>query len=896
MLKRLFAHGWVWSVLLCLILIPLASLGSPILADDPAPTDSAVTTPDARSKSAPDGTGDEAQSREQPTFVRVDDLTSVDSALPNRYSFLPRKGRFELRVKQGWSGSVPLVSRDYSWSNVSCQKIGNVPNQRFEAVFASRNPVLEASVRNDVMFLHSVRKGTAAIQFLGENENTPGVIRCELRIIVEGDTAELKHAIHEASPGAIIRIVEIRESAAMLVGTVPTSDEVSIIMEVARLFYAEVVNHLTVADKRELPRNEARFESVLPSNHSELSNAARPVEQPQPAKREHARLPRRDRDQIKELRNEIRSLRDDLRHLSEVLERQKNARASEWPQPSAPQAIPPVDNPIEPAASIDPQPAKGAEPSPEAIFFTVPNSNLCQRMQPVIAHLQQAGYPILTVDAKAQPDFAQRHRIDEFPCFILTDNDHELFRRTGVIREADLMTFLDPLILNPSLILTNEKRTKPLQLAVGVRGELEFPQPIKTARGHDNAIIRLDQIQGPTLKLHGVSRGVTTLQVSLVGSSDIFDVIVRVGAINEISNEARRPQKQKIESPQQLVKPVLMLTNGDLTVRSDFDVKAIRIMDPTTLEVTQQDSKLTRLVALKPGLTSIWIKPESTKLLEADPIELVISAIAPTPEAPSFDGPRMQVVTYAVADLLIPIGAGSDFKMNTADWLRLIDQVVNTIEPRMWDMNGGPYLIKPYETTLSIVIRAPAETHDKIQQLFGAIRRKTDVQFAVETTLPTTVDEAFFDRANVKVEFDPKNRAAILNEVTATLLRERLRDAALHAPKVTCFDGQVVDYACPSGNEVDGKDKFRLHVRGRVDEQAREIHLNFTVNPRNSVNDLLARSQTIPDGGYVLWDVTEEIQREHPDEPITGRVIVLTCVRIIIQSDEVELPIKSDQN
>lgn len=909
MLKRLFAQEWVRSGLLFLVLVPLGSLGPAVSADDATRPDAAATPAVAEPKPAPAGTNGEPQLRKQEPFVRVEDITTDDSSTPTPYSFLPRKGRFELRVKKGWSGSIPINSHDQGWSHLSCQRIGNLPNQRFETAFASHDPVLEAGEFNGILVLNSVRKGTAAIQFIGGKKNAPAAARCELRIVVEGDTDELKQAIQEASPAASIRIVEIRDSAVMLVGTVPTPEEISVIMELTRIFYADVVNHLKVA-KRESPPDSTKVDSAVPANPPTATDRARRVEQS-----EQPRLRRRDREQMKELREEIRNLRDDLHRLSELLEKRKGTETQELPESKELPEVPPVENPIEPAAAVGSPAAKEREisRSSEAIFFTVLNSKFCQQMEPTIAHLQQAGYPIRNVDAAAQPEIARQFHVDEFPCIMLTSEwvvmptdarspaskvTKASARKKGLIDEAELRTWLEPVLVNSLLNLTNEKRTKPLELAVGVRGELEFPHPIKTARGHDNSIIRLDQIQGSTLKLHAASPGITMLQVSLVDSADIFDVIVKVDAVNESPIKARRPLKQRIDSPQQLAKPVLMITGGDLRIRSHFDVKTVRINGPKILEVTQDDAKSTSVIALRPGLTSLWIQPEGNEASDADPIELVINAMLPNFDAPLSAGPPMRVITYAVADLLIPIGAGADFKIKTADWLRLIDQVENSIEPEMWDINGGPYSMRTFETTLSMVIRAPAETHEKIQQLFSDARRKMDVQFTVETTLPTTVDEAFFDRANVKIEFDPKNRAAILNEVTATLLRERLRGAALHAPKVTCFDGQIADYACPSGNEVDDGDKFRLHVRGKVDERTREIRMNFTVNPQNPVNDLLARSQTIPDGGYVLWDVTEEIQRERPDEPITGRVIVLTCARVIIASDEAEdvLPVKADQN
>ena len=55
----------------------------------------------------------------------------------------------------------------------------------------------------------------------------------------------------------------------------------------------------------------------------------------------------------------------------------------------------------------------------------------CRSMEPTIARLEQAGYPVRRVDVEAQPDLARRFGIGPIPCFVLVRDGREVQRIVG---------------------------------------------------------------------------------------------------------------------------------------------------------------------------------------------------------------------------------------------------------------------------------------------------------------------------------------------------------------------------------------------------------------------------------------------------------------------------------
>ncbi len=163
---------------------------------------------------------------------------------------------------------------------------------------------------------------------------------------------------------------------------------------------------------------------------------------------------------------------------------------------------------------------------------------------------------------------------------------------------------------------------------------------------------------------------------------------------------------------------------------------------------------------------------------------------------------KFDVVTYNVADLVIPVSSGStgnsqldsngfgpalsrpasignglydvqddelavgingngmprssgekSVSKDGADFSGLIDLITTTIEPGTWDVDGGSGTIGTNDNTLSLVIRQTAATHESIADLLQQLRKLQDLQVAVEVRF-ISVSDNFFERIGVDFDFN----------------------------------------------------------------------------------------------------------------------------------------------
>src|SRR5262249_1996595 len=63
----------------------------------------------------------------------------------------------------------------------------------------------------------------------------------------------------------------------------------------------------------------------------------------------------------------------------------------------------------------------------------------CRSMEPMVAELQRAGYPVRKVDVDRQRALADRHRVTSIPCFVLRVGGQEVGRVTGASRRSELL-------------------------------------------------------------------------------------------------------------------------------------------------------------------------------------------------------------------------------------------------------------------------------------------------------------------------------------------------------------------------------------------------------------------------------------------------------------------------
>lgn len=93
-------------------------------------------------------------------------------------------------------------------------------------------------------------------------------------------------------------------------------------------------------------------------------------------------------------------------------------------------------------------------------------------------------------------------------------------------------------------------------------------------------------------------------------------------------------------------------------------------------------------------------------------------------------------------------GGGSNI-----DFDSLTELIVSTVEPDSWEEIGGAGSVRPFETTLSLVIRQTQKVHDEIANLLEQLRRLQDLQVTIEVRF-VTVSDRFFERIGVDFDFN----------------------------------------------------------------------------------------------------------------------------------------------
>ena len=124
-----------------------------------------------------------------------------------------------------------------------------------------------------------------------------------------------------------------------------------------------------------------------------------------------------------------------------------------------------------------------------------------------------------------------------------------------------------------------------------------------------------------------------------------------------------------------------------------------------------------------------------------------------------FGAPASAGTSGVVGERRIPEGMR---RASQADFDSLMDLVVNTVEPGSWDEVGGPASVRPFETTLSLVIRQTQQAHEEIQDLLAQLRRLQDLQVSIEVRF-VTVSDKFFERIGVDFDFNVQGTAPVNN-------------------------------------------------------------------------------------------------------------------------------------
>jgi general secretion pathway protein D len=95
-------------------------------------------------------------------------------------------------------------------------------------------------------------------------------------------------------------------------------------------------------------------------------------------------------------------------------------------------------------------------------------------------------------------------------------------------------------------------------------------------------------------------------------------------------------------------------------------------------------------------------------------------------------------------------GLGGGGGASMADFSQLMMLIQSTIDPDSWE--SGDATMQAYPGNLSLVISAPQETHEQVQELLSALRALQNVQVTIEVRFITLSDN-FFERMGVDFDF-----------------------------------------------------------------------------------------------------------------------------------------------
>jgi type II secretory pathway component GspD/PulD (secretin) len=193
------------------------------------------------------------------------------------------------------------------------------------------------------------------------------------------------------------------------------------------------------------------------------------------------------------------------------------------------------------------------------------------------------------------------------------------------------------------------------------------------------------------------------------------------------------------------------------------------------------------MVVLLIGTVTTGAESKSRRKRQTQPVEARI------------EEPKLVVVAYPVADLVVPIdmepGTGNRGEQTTVED-KLMRTITRSIAPRSWREGEGT--IQYYPLGMALIVTQTPAVQEEIQALLTALRRTQDCNVAIEFKLvevPDAVCERFFGAHKVA---EGKCRSGepvsfLTDQQLHALLHEAQGDSRtwiMQAPKVTVFNGQ----------------------------------------------------------------------------------------------------------
>lgn len=272
------------------------------------------------------------------------------------------------------------------------------------------------------------------------------------------------------------------------------------------------------------------------------------------------------------------------------------------------------------------------------------------------------------------------------------------------------------------------------------------------------------------------------------------------------------------------------------------------------------------------------------------------------------------IATYPVADLVLPLPgiepggktakAGSD----SLDFKSLTSLIVSTVQPESWTEAGGWGTIRPYESTLALVIRQTQQAHEEIQDVLEQLRRLQDLQVRLQSHLVSPVSETFWSELKANKTIGPalqrlagNGRSVVLTRDEAAAFRKAVQSSAgtnvTETPRMTLFNGRPARLTTTLRIEEVGSgvrdEQLSLGYRPVVSPDRRTVRLAVAAGEET------AAEANVPDGQTLLIDVTERSDKAEAVVPAGGRakpvrqvrganerVLLLVTPNVVVQEEE----------
>lgn len=280
------------------------------------------------------------------------------------------------------------------------------------------------------------------------------------------------------------------------------------------------------------------------------------------------------------------------------------------------------------------------------------------------------------------------------------------------------------------------------------------------------------------------------------------------------------------------------------------------------------------------------------------------------------EGP-LKVVTYNVADLIVASPA-EEAEAATLD--SLTDLIASTVRPESWLGVGGHGSIKPYETTLSLVVRQTQPVHEEIRDLLEQLRRTRDVQVELQSRLlivPGEIWSKLRDRDDLRETVtqlangsgqtqlgheryeqlvggvESESRANLIDIGTRTLHNGHSTDLSRSLARVISDDEKKKPALIRTGGRVfpvvdsDGRANApSLMLTAATSPDRRRVHLHLAAGTQGSPASKRRHtiSAQVADGEGLLVDLTGRINAA-VGEP-GDKLLLLVKPEIIVREEE----------